>query len=150
MYWCINWKQKIVHFLYKHVENISLSDVVIDAFTIDPSLCLVETLSHSSERTRNLRKCESLFVSFVKPHNKISRDTVSRWIKQMMILAGIDVNTFMPHSTRAAATSAAKQAGVPIQDIMQNASWTNSLTLPKFYDKAIVQENTESSVRLIW
>lgn len=68
----------------------------------------------------------------------------------MMILAGIDVNTFMPHSTRAAATSAAKQAGVPIQDIMQNASWTNSLTLPKFYDKAIVQENTESSVRLIW
>lgn len=120
-----------------------LSDVVIDAFTVDPSLCLVETLSHYLERTKNLRKCESLFVSFVKPHNKVSRDTVSRWVKQMMILTGIDVNTFTPHSTRAAATSAAKRAGVPIQDIMRNAGWTNSLTFLKFYDKIIVQENTD-------
>lgn len=98
-----------------------LTDVVIDAFTVDPSLCLVETLCHYLERTKNLRKCESLFISFMKPHNTVSRDTVSRWVKQMMILAGIDVNTFTPHSTRGAASVAAKQAGVPIQDIMRNA-----------------------------
>lgn len=120
-----------------------LSDVVIDAFIINPSLCLVETLSHYLERTKNLRKCESLFLSFVKPHNKVSRDSASRWVKQMMILAGIDVNTFTPHSTRAAVTSAAKQAGVPIHDILRNAGWTNSLTFLKFYDKVIVQENTD-------
>lgn len=63
-----------------------------------------------------------------------------------MILVGIDVNTFKPHSTRAAATytSAAKQAGVPIQDIMRNAGWNNSQTFLKFYDKIIVQENSDN------
>lgn len=47
---------------------------------------------------------------------------------------------FPRHSTRAVATNAAEQAGVSIQDIMQNAGWTNSMTFLKYYDKIIVQE----------
>lgn len=54
----------------------------------------------------------------------------------MILLSGIDVNFFPPHSTRAAA----KQAGVSIQDIMQNAGWTNSMIFLKYYDSIIVQE----------
>ena len=50
-----------------------------------------------------------------------SKDTMSRWLKQVMSAAGLDTSIFKPHSTRSAATSAAKVADVPLDDIMATA-----------------------------
>jgi hypothetical protein len=55
-----------------------------------------------------------------------------------MTNAGVDAQTFKPHSTRAAATSKAKAASVPIQDILNKAGWSSSRTFDKFYHKHIV------------
>ena len=40
--------------------------------------------------------------------------------------AGLDTKAFKPHSTRAAATSNAKAACVPIHDILRHAGWSSS------------------------
>ena len=64
-------------------------------------------LSVYIERTTTIRSSSKLFVSTVKPHGPVSKDTISRWVKASLRLAGIDTAVFKPHSTRAAATSAA-------------------------------------------
>ena len=46
--------------------------------------------------------------------------------------AGIDVNTFKSHSTRAASTSTAKRMDVPIEDILKTAGWSTEQTFQKF------------------
>ena len=47
--------------------------------------------------------------------------------------AGIDTSSFGAHSTRGAATSAAKSLGLSISDIMSAANWSRESTFKKFY-----------------
>lgn len=89
-----------------------------------------------------------LFISFVKPHKRVSRDTISRWIRTTMERAGIDISMFKPHSTRMAATSKAKGASVPIQEILRTAGWSSSGTFDRFYDKPLTEESTFASAVL--
>ena len=49
--------------------------------------------------------------------------------------AGNDVNTFKPHSTRAAAASKAKTVSVPIKEILDTAGWSSERTFDRFYNK---------------
>ena len=51
--------------------------------------------------------------------------------------AGINVEQFKPHSTRAAALSAAKLKGVSLQNIMKAAGWTQKSTFRRFYNKPV-------------
>lgn len=73
----------------------------------DKTLCVVSTLKEYLTRTQNLRGSEGqLFVSYQKPFRKVSRDTISRWVKTVLTDSGIDTSRFKSHSTRAASTSA--------------------------------------------
>ncbi|KAK2571165.1 hypothetical protein P5673_003727, partial [Acropora cervicornis] len=104
----------------------------------DPRLCLVRCLKEYLDRTANMRQDHhKLLVSYQKPHKSISKDTVARWLKQELKLAGIDTSTFGAHSTRAASTSAAKAHNVSITTIMKSAGWSSESTFSKFYNKAI-------------
>ena len=47
--------------------------------------------------------------------------------------AGVNVNTFKAHSTRGAASSATRDSGVSVQDILQTADWTRETTFNRFY-----------------
>ena len=81
----------------------STSDLVIklNAYPYDCNLCVVNACSVYLARTKLLRGSESrLFITHQKPHKKASRDTLRRWIQQMMIKAGIDINVYKPHSVR--------------------------------------------------
>ena len=51
-----------------------------------------------------------------------------------MAEAGVDVTTFKPHSTRAAA-SKAKHASVPVKEILDTAGWSSERTFDRFYNK---------------
>ena len=63
--------------------------ITLMAFTPDIRLCVYHCLEEYIQRTDKLRSDdEQLFISFNKPHNKVSRETVRRWIKNVMILAG--------------------------------------------------------------
>ena len=70
---------------------------------------------------------------------KASRDTIRRWIQQIMIKAGIDINVYKPHSVGSAATSKAKAANASLVEIMQTAGWSSAATFAKFYDREIEQ-----------
>ena len=52
-----------------------------------------------------------------------------------MAEAGVDVTTFKPHSTRAAAASKAKNASVPVKEILDTAGWSSERTFDLFYNK---------------
>ena len=54
-----------------------------------------------------------------------------------MIQSGIDVKVFKPQSTRAASTSKANSCQVPLDIILQAASWKGDCTFRKFYNKPI-------------
>lgn len=110
----------------------------IRAYPPDRRLCAVFVLKEYLKRTETLRgnnKC--LFISHMKPHGPVARDTVSRWLKSVMISAGVDTSVYKPHSIRSAAVSKAKSNSVPVHDILSTAGWSSEKTFAKFYDKPI-------------
>ena len=117
--------------------------------TPSTKLCVCSHLTEYIRRTKSLRGAETkLFISFVNPHKRVSRDTISRWIRTTMQSAGIDISMFKPHSTRMAATSKAKGASIPLQEILRTAGWSSSGTFDRFYDKPLMEESTFASAVL--
>lgn len=113
--------------------------IVLPIYKIDLDLCVAATLSDYVIRTAQFRSSSdsSLFISFVKPFKPVSRDTISRWIVQVLKLAGIDTSIYKAHSTRSASTSAASK-NVPVDTILSTAGWTNAQTFAKYYKKRVV------------
>ena len=90
---------------------------------------------------RNNVNSEKFFISYVKPHGSVSRDTISRWIKTVMCRAGINIKDFGSHSVRSAVTSKASTSAVPITVILAKAGWSRESTFRKFYDKPVLNNN---------
>ena len=103
--------------------------VLLQAYPADQSLCVFTHLKEYLQRTKLLRGTETkLFLSHAKPHHRASRDTISSWIHSVMAEAGVDVSTFKPHSTRAAAASKAKNVCVPVKEILDTAGWSSEMS----------------------
>jgi len=116
-----------------------LAPIDLISFQSDKKLCVVEHLKEYLQRTKQLREEHSqLLISYVKPFKPVSKDTISRWVKQVLESAGIDINKYSAHSSRAASTSSCKAKGLSLADIMKSAGWSNSSTFAKFYDKPVV------------
>ena len=116
--------------------------IIIQKFEHDCAVCPVHTLREYIKRTDTIRgNEEQLFISFVKPHKSVSRDTISRWTKTVLQNSGIDTTKFTSHSTRAASASKAKQKDVPLDIILAHAGWSTTSTFSKFYDKPISPRN---------
>lgn len=108
---------------------------------VDNKLCVVHTLDTYLDRTKLLRSNNKLFISTIKPHQEAAKDTISRWVKETMTLAGIDISMYSAHSTRSASSSAASRAKVPLTSIMKAASWSQEDTFAKFYHKPLNNEH---------
>ena len=94
------------------------------------------------QRTEKVRQDNTqLLLSYVKPFKPVSRDTISRWMKMVLHVAGIDTSMFKPHSTRAASCSKANAKSVPIQSIMKAAGWSSENTFRRFYDKPVIEDD---------
>ena len=107
-----------------------------------PDICVVKTLLVYLERTKTLRgTCTKLFISTIKPHNPISKDTVSRWLKTVLFEAGVETEIFTAHSTRAAKASKDFYNGIPIEEIIDQVGWSNSKTFQMFYNKVLITES---------
>ena len=100
---------------------------------------LEEYFLRTDEIRRGLNNEENnLLLSFIKPFKRVSRDTISRWLKSVMLKAGINITQFGAYSVRAAAVSKAKVKGVPVGDILQKAGWSNEKTFARFYHKPVL------------
>lgn len=107
---------------------------------IDPAVCVVHTLEHYIIKTEQLRGSEQrLFISFMKPYKVVSSSTLSRWLRNVLTLSGIDVSRYKSHSIRGVAASKAKACGLPIKEIMNVAGWASDRTFSRFYDKPVAE-----------
>jgi integrase len=118
-----------------------------EIFAENRAICVVECLKTYLSRTEGLRKSEKLLLSYIKPHNPISKDSVSRWVKVVLERSGIDTVIFKAHSTRSASTSRAKESGVPLQTILDTAGWAGARTFHRFYQRQLERKGERRACR---
>ena len=106
----------------------------------EEKLCVVHNLTTYLDRTRSVRKSASLFLSYHKPHKPVSKDTVTRWVNNIMKKAGVDTTKYVTHSCRAAASSFALQKKVPINKIVESCGWSSEKTFARHYQKDILTD----------
>ena len=115
----------------KHLNN-----VVLASYPKSKNLCPIKHLQAYLEKTSALRGTHTqLLVSYRKPHNPVSTDTLARWIKAVMGKAGINTEIYGAHSTRVASTSAAHRKNIDTDRILAAAGWSNENTFSKFYNE---------------
>lgn len=118
--------------------------LILPFFQENPDICPATAIKDYLSRTEKLRgdNINNLLLTFRPPHKPASSQTISRWVKQVLAESGVDVATFNAHSTRHAATSAAKNAGVSLDVIRNTAGWTStSSTFARFYDRPVVDHS---------
>ena len=103
----------------------------------DVRLCVVRALRRYIERTAEIRKSQLLFVSYVKPHKAVSRDTISRWVLHTMRVSGICTKRFGAHSLRGAGVSTGARLGISTDLLLKYGSWRNEATMAKHYLKKV-------------
>ena len=135
--------------LQKPVKNFrkgrdkNLQKVTVRPFRENSKICPVTVLKEYMRRTAHVRTTSMLFVKSYKPFSRVTRATISRWVKSCMREAGINTAIFQPHSTRAASVSKAFVHDVPVPDIIKQAGWKGDNAFAKYYLKPI--ENTQFS-----
>ena len=67
----------------------------------------------------------------------VKRASISRWIRQVLSLSGIDITTFKAGSTRSASVSAAARFGASAEQILNQGDWSNLGTYKRFYNKPL-------------
>ena len=129
---------KVTFFIMNHTKTSRPGKphkkIILPAFPQDRKLCVKLTLTEYLSRTRPLRilgNRHTLFISYTRPYKPVKSATIARWIKTVLIRAGI--TGYGAHSTRGAATSAAISAGLSARTILAAADWSQESTFTKFY-----------------
>ena len=129
----------------KHVKNFRPNHpprkLFLPSFPENRNLFVIESLKDYTMRTED----QNLLVSYTTPHRAIGSQTVSRWIRTVLLTADIN-SQYTSHSTRSAATSTAADNGVPIEDILAAADWSSETTFEKFYHKPVSQDSFAKSI----
>lgn len=121
------------------------SSIVVSfkAFDENEALCVCRTLKEyikMTEESRTHLNTSRLFISYGRPFKAVCSSTLSRWLKTVLSLAGINTTIFQGHSFRSASTSKAESMGVSIEMILKTANWASSGTFSKFYQKEICND----------
>ena len=109
----------------------------------NPNICPVQTIKHYLDKRNNnvAHETTTFFITHGKPFKAAHEDTISRWVKEVMAEAGIDVSKYNTHSCRSAASTGALYKGVHIEDILKQGNWSNLKTFKKSYFKNIENLN---------
>ena len=119
------------------------SVITLNTYREDRRLCVFTCLRHYLKRTKQICSSTKLFISTHSPHGGVTKDTLARWIKLILMKSGIDTKVFKPHSTRAAASSAAVRS-TDISLVLQTAGWSSERTFAMFYNKPIQRGDASS------
>ena len=122
--------------------NNHVKPVVLEAFSEDPKLCIVQCLDEYIERTRLIREntCDDGNMQLILSYHTfkpVEKATIARYVKTFLGEAGIDITVFTCHSTRSASTSKANNLGLSFKDIAKAAGWKSESTFQKFYNKPL-------------
>ena len=117
--------------------------IVLPRFEECPIICPVRTLECYVARTELLNNTDFLLISYNKPHSNVSSQTVSRWLKSVLSLAGINTSIYSAHSFRHSSTSKANSVGVNVDIIYSRAGWSErSQVFAKHYNRPIDQRHS--------
>ena len=139
-------KVRITQLLKQSKPNNHLQEMYFEPFQKNPNVCVIQCMKIYLAKTRELRtgsNTDKLFLITQNPHTHATKSTISRWIKLALQLAGIDINVFLPHSTRGASTSAVS-GKIPIDTIIRTAGWSKDSTFRKFYQRPVVNSSAFS------
>lgn len=105
--------------------------------------CVASILMSYIKRTKKIRgETDHLLITFKKPFHRATSQSISRWIRQCLLAAGVN-EQFTAHSTRHAATSSAEVRGVDLAIIKSTAGWSErSKVFAKFYKRPIDREKS--------
>ena len=123
-----------------------LDPIVFTRFNESRRLCIVRYLREYIKRTSTLRGSEThLLISFRKPHKKVTKSTISRWLKLVLCRAGIDISIYKAHSTRAASASKVCTQ-VPIEKILKAGGWSGDSAFLKHYKLAPLRSDVQNAM----
>ena len=120
-------------------------EIFLPSFPPDTSLCVASYFKRYIDVTSSKRSNSSsrniLFISYIKPHKAVKTSSISRWLKNVLRLSGIDTSQFSAHSTRSASSTFAASYGVSISDIMKVADWNIQEILSKTHPGLLCSQN---------
>ena len=110
-----------------NVPSLDVSDYIV--------VYLQKTLKFRMKAvSKGLPKPRQLFLSY-SSGKPLSRATISRYILEVLSLAGIDVSCFRAHSARNSMPSAMSKRGASPAQILNQGDWKNLRTFNRFYDR---------------
>jgi integrase len=119
--------------------NYRPSTILLKAFKPNKKLCIFRYLTVYIQKTALLRKEQSqLILTHKKPYKAASANSISRWIKQVLTLSGVDIGVFSAGSTRAASTSKAKEQGASVDQILHMGGWSRETTFNTYYNRPVL------------
>ena len=125
-----------------------LTELYIEEYKQDKAICVVEAFHAYVEKTKMLRGDYSqLFIGLQKPHTPVTKSTLARWIKAVLVSSGIDMSMYTPHSTRSASTSVAALK-IPIDSVLKTAGWKKDCVFRKFYQREVTNNSEFSNAVL--
>ena len=137
---------QIVDLLKTSRPGHNFSQLIFKAYAPDRCLCVITTLHAYLQRMSDIRgDINNLLVTTRKPFKAASLDTIRRWTRDMMRNAGIDLQVFAPHSTRAAASSKAL-CYLLLHTIIKSVGWSNSSVFATYYKKPFCSSNIQDGV----
>ena len=100
------------------------------AFPQNEKLRIVSVLKKYLRRMEEIRGEENkLLLSYQEPHKPVSRNTLARWLRQVLSGAGVDTAQFSAHSSAVqwrpsgrCATSGRMELGVNIYPVLQKGT----------------------------
>lgn len=104
---------------------------------VSSAISELDVASHVSfyiEKTKDFRDEKGqVFISWLtkKP---VVKQSLARWLKEVLSLAGIDTSVYKSHSYRGAGLSHAYQKGASIDQIVRAGNWANSSTFNMYYN----------------
>ncbi len=130
------------------VATKKLTNLKLNYYTENQKLCVVSILKDYIEKTRLIRNNEEyLLLSYVKPFKRVGTQTISRWLKDVLNLSGIDVSKYSAHSYRHATVSKAADKGCSVDLIFKYAGWTEkSKVFGRFYHRSIESNQFANSI----
>jgi hypothetical protein len=101
---------------------------------LDPKRAIAIYLRRTEQfRSRGTNDQTSLFLSFIEPHNPVSKQTIANWIVNTIKMAYEEDIKVNAHSTRAIGPSWALFKGASMASILEAADWSRDSTFTNFY-----------------
>ena len=142
---CMTVMDKKVVFSFKDFSSKQGKSFVLELCHFDnEKLCMMHTLTHYIDRTKNYWKSSQLLISYCS-FKPVTSSTIARWLKTVLFDSGIDINQYKAHSFRSAATSAAFSQGCSLSEILKTADWSSAKNFYKFYFRGMDPKNVTFS-----